>query len=94
MLAKVIEEKEDTFTLNFYIETQSSGGLFGKSISKKEPWEIWNVQFKFKDEPDNLINIDEWTDKFNKMMIDLSEKVNDNIDCMPNISENFKCYPY
>jgi len=40
------------------------------------------------------VNIEQETDKFNEMMIDLVDKLNENTDCMPNMYEGLKCYPY
>lgn len=31
---------------------------------------------------------------FNQLMIDITDKINDSCDLMPNIYEGLKCYPF
>jgi hypothetical protein len=60
LLENIPRNKDDEVTLTFYIQTQSSqGGLFSAAVTKKEPWEIWIVPFKFIDMSDSQINIEE-----------------------------------
>eukprot|EP00347_Sterkiella_histriomuscorum_P002811 403366713 len=96
MLENITKHKEDEVTLTFFNQQQGQSGVsyFSNTSSRREPWEIWTVQFKFTDISDAQVNLQEEEEKFNTLIMDIVDKINDSCDLLPNVYEGLKCYPF